>query len=175
MVIESHEINKNYAKEFINVVSMGMILMKDPHKSLRDNFAIVPGIIFGSVFGAIIAVILKLKIDHYILDCFIAGMAIIFILAVFYYLRIWSSLNKDIKKERNVTYTFDETGIEYDDHKSDKIITKWESYGSVIFFEHGIYFIPNGNEGALIGITIDHKDEILSFLKENEIDIEICK
>ena len=83
--------------------------------------------------------------------------------------------NKEMKKERNVTFTFSEEGIVYDDHKSEALNTKWDSYNSVIFCDHGVYFIPSEQTGVMIAISGEHKDEIRSFLKEKNIELEVIE
>ena len=176
MVIESKDITKDYAKEFINVVTMGATLIKDPNKKIRDNFIIVPGFIFVSLFIAGIAALVKLLgVEGSYVDLAIALSLVLFILSVFFYLRLISNLNTEMKKERNVTFTFSEEGIVYDDHKSEALNTKWDSYNSVIFCDHGVYFIPSEQTGVMIAISGEHIDEIRSFLKEKNIELEVIE
>lgn len=176
MVIESTSISKDYAKEYINVVSMGGTLIKDPHKKIRDNFVIAPGLIFVSFFVAGIACLIKLLgITASYVDLIIALAAVLFVLSIFYYVRLVSNLSKEQKKDRNVTFTFSEEGVNYDDHKSDALDCGWDSFGSVLFCDHGVYFIPKEQTGVMIAISGEHKDAIRSFLKENDIELEIIE
>ena len=86
------------------------------------------------------------------------------------------NINKSIKKDRNVTYTFEEEGFKYEDNESDALDIKWEDCNCLLIMEHGMYIIPNSDkDGALIGIPIEYKDQVTGFLKEKDIELEIVK
>ena len=180
MIIESKKIDKPYAKEFLNVVYQGTVLVKDPRKNIRDLFIIYPGIAVCCLFVGFIMLFMALctsffKEHDYLYYC-LAGAFLGTLIVGAFYVKILLSLNKSLKKERNVTYTFGEEGFLYEDHESDKLEIKWEDCSSLLILEHGMYFIPDSDKtGALIGLPIEHKDAIKKFLHDNEVELEIVE
>ncbi len=180
MVIKSTKIDRAYAKEFLNVVYQGTVLMKNPRKGTKDLFIIYPGIAacclllgFVMLFMAFCTSFFK---DHDYLYYCLAGAFLGTLIVGAFYVKILISLNKSVKKERKVTYTFGEEGFKYNDHESDELDIKYEDCNCLLIMDHGMYIIPNSDKGgALIGIPIEHKDQVTGFLRENDIELEIVK
>ena len=180
MVIESKKIDRPYAKEFQNVVYQGTVLMKNPRKGTKDLFVIYPGIAVFCLFLGFAMLFVALRTsffkEHDFLYYCLAGAFLGTLIVGAFYIKLLLNINKSIKKDRNVTYTFEEEGFKYEDNESDALDIKWEDCNCLLIMEHGMYIIPNSDkDGALIGIPIEYKDQVTGFLKEKDIELEIVK
>ena len=51
----------------------------------------------------------------------------------------------------------------------------WDIIKALRIENYGIYFIPKDFSGILLGLDIEHKDEILEYVKTLNIDLEIVE
>jgi hypothetical protein len=170
-VIESHELNEGYAKEFTNVMLNGKRLVKNPEAKIINYFVIYPVYILLCIGYSVLCGIFLKKWDNMVFAiCLGVGIAAA-LFVLFRFIFIIKFMKKVIRKDRSVTLTLDLNGIEFDDHINNVIKTVWDSVGYLRSFEHGVYFIPKSMKGILVSAPIEHKQGINDFLRTNNIPL----
>ncbi|MBO4928800.1 MAG: hypothetical protein J5379_11220 [Clostridiales bacterium] len=177
MVIETKSSNdKATAKECTNIMIQGNDLLKNPEKKLRDFFRFVP------ISSAFVLVVLVLCIVWILLGsastltyvCLgLIGAALV---VEFVFVRTMMRLYKTfVTMERTVTLSFDEEGIDFDDHTEKKMKLLWSGTAFVRFFPHVVAIFPKTATGIMILISAEHADEVRGFLKEKNIGIKVVE
>lgn len=174
MEIESRHISKAYSKEFINVTSMGAVLVKNPRKPLRDLFVIYPVLLVLCVVWAVavmLYVFVYQKTDILILA--LGGVIVTFAMVLMFYIKNLRAFKKNLTSERHVKYTFSEEGLKYDDFTSKAVEFNWEACQCLLVIKEGMYFLPNDTTGVLIAMPAEFETKVKDFIRENKIDLEI--
>ncbi len=164
------------AKEIVNVTTQIKTLLKNPEKKLTDYYKFCPG---SMIFCAVMAIfcvfyILKFGGDALIYVC-LGVMLITFVLSLVMY----RSVNKYKKfltdKSGKVTVTFDEDGIDYDNHLDRKLKLSWGGTAFIRMFKECLYVTPKDITSVMICLKKDYAESVLRFVDENNIDIKIIK
>ncbi len=175
MVIETRGgLTADEARELINISSSYRDLKKNPEAKLKDY-------IRESLVLSIIAFVLLviLIVTHFISSSVLntVGMvlaAVCLVFGIMFHILLRSrisayvrSVSSDPKK-----IVLDENGIEMVDEGVQKISLDWKNVYMVRAFEHLVVFLSNDVSGISIISSIDHKDEIFGYIKENHINVK---
>ena len=172
MTIECTQLSKEYIKESINVAVIQRRLVKNPKKRVLNNFVIYPVWLAICIVYSISLIVEMTKdksmIYGVLFGCLL-GVGIIMSIRYISYVKGYSKALS--KKDKCLTYTFTQEGIEYDNHANRKASSSWDSFQCMRILKFGVYLIPKEETGFLYGLSIDNLDKIDYFLKENNIEL----
>ncbi|MBR6223638.1 MAG: hypothetical protein IKQ71_09385 [Lachnospiraceae bacterium] len=164
------------AKEIVNVTTQIKTLLKTPEKKLTDYFKFCP---CSMIFCAVMTVfcvfyILKFGGDPLIYVC-LGVMLLTFVLALVMYRSVNRYKKLLIDKSGKVTVTFDEEGIDYDNHADRKLKLSWGGTAFIRVLKECIYVTPKDITSVMICLKKDYAESVLRFVNENNIDVRIIK
>ena len=175
MVIEAKSLHdKATAKECTNITIQGNDLLKNPEKKLRDFFRFVPissAFVLAVLVMCIVWIILGSATTLTYVCLGLIGAALV---VEFVFVRTMMRLYKVFHTmDRTVTLSFDEEGVDFDDHGEKKMKLLWSGSAFVRFFPHVVAIFPKTATGIMILLSAEHADEVRGFLKEKNIGIKV--
>lgn len=172
MTIECIEVSKEYIKESINVSLIQKLLVRNPARRIRNYFIIYP-IWFAASILCMIWVIKMMVIDgSTILGISLGCLLLVDLIMARGYYGCLKYYRTALNADRHITFTFTGDGIEYDNHSNRKASSGWDSFQCMRVLKTGLYLIPKEESGFLYGFQIENHDRIVSFFKENNIEIK---
>jgi len=176
MVIEEYrEITKEEAKEWTCVLFNAARLIKNPTKKPSNVFSFcVKATIFIAVailfFGFFL---LSGDRDVYTLTGAIVTCVSVLFLIIFA-VRVNQVYQTFLKRgKEHVIMTLDEKGIDYEVVDNQRFQTAWSNVSFIRVFQQAIYIFPKDVTGVIYGVKKGRLEELKTFLKESQIDLQI--
>ena len=172
MRLESTVFDREYAREAINVTLMDLVLIRDPHKKIKNM--VFRWRLFMAIQLPFTALTLYDLVKYgglFFAVCF--GVMIVVMVVIALYL-IWAErgMKEFSDPGRHVVWTFDEEGIRYCLNGSMEIRFFWENFQCLRIGRAGIFFIPKDRgKGNILGMPAEHKDAVIRYLEETGRDI----
>lgn len=175
MTIESNEMSKEYAGEYTSIYLNSRRLIKKPSCVVTFNpIRSTMLIIIVSILAIIVGSLYFIEKGGILLGVLIAVLFV----EVIFELRIifgWKKcFNNVYRPNYHRSATIDENGLSFKD-KNREMRCSWDVIKALRIENYGIYFIPKDFSGILLGLDIEHKDEIIEYVKTLNIDLEIVE
>lgn len=167
---------KAFYKETVNVLSQYRQLLYRPNDKLKDNFRknifltvamlliFIINLIAGFNQGFRAMTVLILAFSGFAA----AATAVVMV-----------KMNKMVEgylaDDRPSLVTIDEEGIEIEKTGSQAVRLAWDNVAFVRSFAESTCFFSKDLSGIVLSVTNDHKKELLSYIKENNIDVTVIK
>jgi len=177
LVIETgSKMTKSQASEVTNILFQTKGLLKKPENKLQDYFKFCPRIIamaaaLGVFFGCLIISGQKDVLSYV---C-VSVMALVIIAYAFMFRSLLKYRKKLLSKDDKVTITFDEEGVEYDNHNDKKMKAYYDGVSFVRGFTEVTGIFPKELTGILICFNKKELDRVEAYLRANDIGVRIIK
>ena len=175
MVIETRGgLTAEEARELINISSSYRDLKKNPEAKLKD-------FIRESMVMIIISLVLivLLTVTHFISSSVLNTVGLILAAvclaaSIAFHILLRTRIKAYIKtvSTNPKKIILDENGIEMVDEGVQKVSLAWKNVYMVRAFSHIIIFLSNEASGVSIVASVDHKDEIFGYIKDNHINVK---
>ncbi len=170
------QLTEAQAEEIVNVSMQIRTLLKSPEKKLTNYFKFCPG---SMIFCAILAIlngfyIFKFGGDALMYVC-LGVMLITFIVAFKMNISIKNYKKVIFGRDGMVTVTFDENGVDFDNHKDKKLKLSWDGTAFIRVLNECLYVVPKDITSVMICLKKDYTDSVSRFIEENNIDVKIIK
>ena len=166
--------SKEFYKEVVNVISQYKQLMKKPEAKLNDNFKSY------TIMMVAMAVIFATQVLRGMFDgvdalgsAALTASFMAFLVLFLYRSNMKKMVDAYLKDGRASTITLDENGVELNKGGSQVMRVGWDGIAFVRSFRESTCFLSKDVMGLVIAVTNTHKDEIVNYLKENDIKVKI--
>lgn len=175
MVIEVKEKGtKAFYEEVVSFTHQYGALMRKPTAKFMTSFRFFLIQLFAMVF-LFVAMTLIGRSDGFspmaVCAMTASGMGIVVIAASYYAMK--RRMNMFLEDEKASTITLDDKGIEIRKGNAQIIRLSWDNVAFVRTFKESTSFFAKGAGGIVISVTNKYKDQIMDYLNENNIGIQI--
>ena len=172
MEINVGPLSKQQAEEVMSICFMCKKILKNPNIRLRNKYT--GDIIFLSAYivFTILAILFGIYIDSMII-MLLSGMLLGLVLMIVTSIRASVAQKKAVMAStHNVKYTLGPDGFE-SDSEIKRLFIKWDRMKFIRIEKYFFYFIPKELTGVVLGLPIEYKDQVLAFLKENNLNFDV--
>lgn len=166
--------SENFYRECVNVLVQYRSLLKKPEGKLKDYFRLMRNylIILGVFLIAIVVMNVMWEFDSLGFVA-IAVLAIVMVLTGIY-LRNMNRILRDMQDNFCPSVlTLDEKGVFLARENGENVSMLWENIAFVRGFRETVGFLVGNATGISLFTSIEHKDAIFGYIRENGIDVKI--
>ena len=167
---------RQFYKEVVNVVTQYRQLLYKPEDKLKDSFK--KNIFMMTAMALLFLIFLYGGITGSFDTMKILAMAFAAMAAVATAIvlsRMYKMVDGYLADERPSIVTMDENGIELEKKGSQAVRLAWDNVAFVRSFNESTCFFSKDMSGIVLSITNDYKNELLDYIKENNIDVKVVK
>ena len=176
MVIKSTSIDKEFAKESLNVSLVILKLMKKPERRIINRFIIWPLWIAFAICYTVFAAIFVIRVRDITVGICLGMVLGVILFTLKFYIANLKAYKSMTTSDIDVELSIDEKEVVHNDLiNKRKLSGEWDSFICMRVLKHGMYLIPKSQKGVLIAINIKYYDEVMKFIKENNIDIKVIE
>ena len=177
MVIEVKEKgSREFYEEVVNVVAQYGRLRKKPEAKLKNYFVSLK--IFAVLLSVLIAVNLAMGIAWGFDGMAIAAVVVCAVALVFdavFWVNLKKAVDRYLSDDRSSVVTLDEDGVELNKENTQTVRLAWPSIAFVRVFKESVCFVSADITGFILAVAISHRQEILDYLKENEVKVKVIE
>lgn len=165
---------KAFYKEVVCITAQYLRLMKKPDRKFQDTFKML------KVYLAICAVLLVIVLAMGIawgMDTLsvvaIALMGLAVALSGLQLHRLSSMADSLMNDPRTSIITLDQAGVELNKEGAQMFRMSWDEVSFVRVFDESVCFFSKGVRGMLIAVNRGREQQILAYIKENHIPVNV--
>ena len=152
--------DKNEYDEFLAILGKSSKVIKNPRMKIKpETKSIKTNIILGIVILVLLVIDESLKHSKINVITFIL-ITLLMVVLYFMLMKTNKRIQKNIKKDSEITLEITKSKIEYIDGK-EKFIMLWDDVKAITINNYCICFIPKSLPGMLISISVDYYDQIV--------------
>ena len=176
MILEIKEKGTDaFYREVVNVVMQYRRILKNHGCKIKDCFKYYRNLLIAC---GIMLVLLCLSLIFLGADTPGIVLAVILLIEAIIcgvYLRNLDRYYKTIREDRRTSViTFDENGVELNKSDAQVLRIAWSSVAVVRSLPESVDIISGEMMGAIISVNKDYREQILTWLKENQPQVEVC-
>ena len=178
MIIETNRsLTEAEAKEITTVMMNARQLIKNPTKKISSVFRFC-------LMGAIFCVAGLLFFSYFLIrgdrDALTLTGTLITIVAMVFLAVFYSGIRKTYRTllshgDEHVIMNLDEKGIDYEVVGNRRFQSSWENVAFIRIFQEMVYMMPKDITGMIFSVEKKYFEELKSFLKENQIQIQVIE
>ncbi|MBO4881647.1 MAG: hypothetical protein J5555_08175 [Firmicutes bacterium] len=175
MVIEVKEKGSDaFYKEVVNVVMQYRRILKNHAYKIKDCFKYYRVLLAVCAVAMVLLILSAVFLGPKTLDIVLIVLALFEIILCGVYLRSLDRYYKTIKNDpRTSVVTFDENGVELKKGDDQVLRIGWSNVAVVRSLPESVDILSADQTGMAIAITKDYREQILSWLKENQPQVEV--
>jgi hypothetical protein len=177
MRIEIHEAGSEaFYKETVNVLAQYRSLIKKPERKLQDYFKMLWAYAGISLLLLVLLAVMYRYWGAGVSTVAAMGLMVVNLVLCGAYLINLNRLLKEFMGDiRTSVLTLDESGVELSKDGTQIVRIPWDGIAFLRVFKESVCFLSRNLTGFVISVNLLHKDEILGYLKENDIGIRIIE
>ena len=175
MTIEINEKGSDaFYKEVVNVVMQYRRILKNHAYKIKDCFKYYRVLLAVCAVAMVLLILSAVFLGPKTLDIVLIVLALFEIILCGVYLRSLDRYYKTIKSDpRTSVVTFDENGVELKKGDDQVLRIGWSNVAVVRSLPESVDILSADQTGMAIAITKDYREQILSWLKENQPQVEV--
>lgn len=176
MVIEEErELTKEEAREWTCILFNAASLIKKPTKKPSNVFSFCVKASIFIAFAILFFGFFLLAGDR---DVYTLTGAIISCVCVLFFIvfavRVNQVYQTFLKRgKEHVIMTLDEKGIDYEVVDNKRFQTAWSNVSFIRVFQQAVYIFPKDVTGVIFGLNKERLEDLKTFLKERQINLQI--
>ncbi|MBQ6058759.1 MAG: hypothetical protein IJL39_01715 [Clostridia bacterium] len=177
MRIEIHETGSEaFYKETVNVLAQYRSLIKKPERKLQDYFKKLWAYAGISLFLLALLAVMYWYWGASVSTVAAMGLMVVNLVLCGAYLINLNRLLKEFMGDARISVlTLDESGVELSKDGTQVVRIPWDGIAFLRVFKESVCFLSRNLTGFVISVNLLHRDEILGYLKENDIGIRIIE
>ena len=168
--------SKEFYEEVVNAMTQYRKLLKNPAAKLTNNFKtyrtslLVLGVLF------VLDLVMGFMWTFDTLTTVSLVVVALAALLCFVYLNNMNKLvNNYLSDTRTSVVTLDENGVELNKTGSQVVRLGWDNVAFVRAFKESTCFVAKDLAGLVIAVNNLHKDELLGYIRDNNIDVRVVE
>jgi hypothetical protein len=163
---------KKYGREYVSIMAKSKKIIKNPGMKLEDEYRILCLVIFSDT---ILLLLFLSGAKEFPVCAFLSGIWLVGLIILCIRLISFRKIMKP-SKNKETHFEFDEEGVILSNkEKKVKLKVYWEDFQYLRVYKYSIAFLPNKEVGAPLVFPIENYENIMEFLEEHHIEMQVIK